>query len=135
MCLQEPFESGESASGVLSSPSNQLLGTWAEVAELLLLAEQFNEDVRLERLALLELLKQDLFVDDGLACGLGHDGGYFLPAVCCCGGAERLAFVLVALHEDGANELARVPDSADKGPLGLRGGVAGQNPGAIGSLS
>lgn len=48
MCLQVLFESGQSASGVLSSPSNQLLGIWAEVAELLRVAEHFTEAVRLE---------------------------------------------------------------------------------------
>ena len=81
MCLQVLFKSGESASGVLSSPSNQLLRIWAEVAELLLVARPFNEYVGPEREALLEVLKRDLLVDDGLVCGLGHDGGYFLHIV------------------------------------------------------
>ena len=49
MCLKVLFEGGESASGILSSPSNQLLRIWAEVAELLWEAKRFRENVMPER--------------------------------------------------------------------------------------
>ena len=119
--------------GVLSSPSNQLLGVWAEVAKLLTSAECFNEDVsdvRLEREALLKLLELNLFVDNGLARGLRNDGGDFLPAIQCFGSAERLATISIGLGENSANELTRISDSVDIGYLGLRGVVAGKEPGS-----
>ena len=46
MCLKVLYKSGESAFGVLSSPSKQFLGVWAGVAKPVLTAESFNEDVR-----------------------------------------------------------------------------------------
>ena len=49
MCLQILFQSGKSASRVLSSPGNQIFGIRAEVAELLCIAERFNEHIRLKR--------------------------------------------------------------------------------------
>lgn len=109
MCLQVLFKGGESASGVLSSPSNQFHRIWAKVAKLLQVAEIFSEDVNYERYALLEVLERDLLVDDGLARGIGHAGGYFLQAVACRGGAKRLAFVFVGFGEDDPNKLAYVP--------------------------
>ncbi len=50
MCVQILFQSGESAaSGVLSSPGNQILRIRAEVTEFLLVTERFNENIRLKR--------------------------------------------------------------------------------------
>ncbi len=81
MCLQVLCKSGELASGILSSPLNQLFRIRAEVSKLLSVAERFDEQIGLEREALLEVLERNLLVDDRLARGFGHDGGDFLPAV------------------------------------------------------
>ena len=45
ICLQVLFKSRESASSILSSPSNQLFRIWAPVAELFQVAESFRDDI------------------------------------------------------------------------------------------
>ena len=81
MRLQVLCKSGELATGILSSPLNQIFRIRAEVSKLPYIAERFDEQIGLEREALLEVLERNLFVDDGLARGFGHDGGDFLPAI------------------------------------------------------
>ena len=124
MCPKVLFKRRESTPGVISRPSDQLPGVWTIVAKLLSTAESFNEDVRnvrRERETLLKLLGRNLFVDDRLTRGLGDDGGYFLPAIQCLGGAERLALIMVGLGENRSDELTRVPDGVDVGHLGPGG--------------
>ena len=45
MCLKVLFKGGESASGILSSPSNPLLRIWAEVVEFRYEAKRFRKNI------------------------------------------------------------------------------------------
>jgi len=134
MFLKVLLQRRKSTPSILHSPRNQLPSTRTIIAKLLLIAKHLTVSIREKRQILLKLLERNLLVDDSLAHGLGHGGGHFRPGVECSRGAERLAFVLVGRGEDGANEFARVPDAVEVGVLGLRGGVAGYDPSAIGGL-
>jgi len=134
MSLKILLQRRKSTPCILHSPRYQLPSTRAIIPKLLLIAKHLTVSIREKRQILLKLLERNLLVDDSLAHGLGHGGGHFRPGVECRGGAERLAFVLVRRGEDGADEFARVPDAVEVGRLGLRGGVASYDPGAIGGL-